>query len=181
MSIAKLLNRPLTDELLHERSASVSESDRPYDSERRSLTIFRFSEEFFALGSEFVSKIIPIPKLHPIPHRLSSDTSALFSVDGAVYVCVDLRRIITGKRSIYSQLTSKGNIVVVKNKSLFSGFAVDEVCNIQRVSVNKLAGLPATSVSLENLTAVGIFEWDGKLVSLLDGKSTMKVIGGSFQ
>lgn len=181
MSIDKLLNRQLSDELLKERAAVVAEPEPINDSNRRSLTIFRFDQEYFALGSEFISRIIPIQKLHPIPHRAGSDASALFSVDGTVHVCVDLRRLLTGHKTISTTESSSGHIVVIKHQSSFSGFVADEVCYVQRISVRNLTSLPATSIRSEKLSAVGLFEWEGTLVSLLDGQSAMKAIGGAFQ
>jgi chemotaxis-related protein WspD len=167
-----MLDRPVSPELLRERTAELALPKTQTRQGAKSVVIFRVGEELFALPTDSCQEVAENCIVHSLPHRRGGMLKGLVNVRGDLLLCVALEALLgtgheppaqSGARRIFSHL------LVCKRKGDRFAFPVNEICGVYRYNAEDLRAVPATLANAStNAFTGGMLPWNGRTAACLD-------------
>ncbi|MEM1186029.1 MAG: chemotaxis protein [Planctomycetota bacterium] len=138
------------------------------------ILVFRLNQGFFGVNVAKVREVILGRKPTESPGR-NANVFGMINLRGVLVPLVDLRATLGLPPTSADELTQR-RVIVTEFNGLTTGFVVDTVDRIHRVSwsqiknvpdVNELSGIPSSAVS----SCTGVIELDDELVLMVDFES----------
>ncbi len=168
MSIESLLQQPISRDEIDNNTSRISQPREATVQKCSSICIFRLSEEFFAIPSACIKRIMPMVKRQLIPHRQHLAASSLFNFDGKICVCLDLHHLLKIDRSPKIDQSLAGELIVLNQGKEVTGIAVDEVVDVAMIDLNQLMPVPGTISRGRPFCGTELFVWKEKYVLLVN-------------
>lgn len=137
------------------------------------LVSFRIGNEEFGVEILVVQEIIRLPSITPIPNA-PKFILGMINLRGKIIPVVDLRKRlrITGRKPSQNERTTR--VLIVEMHSSVTGFIVDSVSEVMRVSPSDIEPTPnlvASAIEAEYIK--GVIKLPGRLVVILDFKKIL--------
>lgn len=145
-----------------------------------SVVVFRLGQEWFALPTSRLVKIVPARQPHRIPSRRSAVLTGLVNVDGELVLCASLAAML-GIRAVdaTSQGPAKPRVLVLLGQGQQWACPVDEVAGVHRVAAARPDPLPVTLAKAAISHSVGLLAVDDRRVALLDPEAVLSSLADS--
>jgi chemotaxis-related protein WspD len=145
-----------------------------------SVVVFALGEEWFALPTAALQKIVPSRQPHRIPHRRTAVLLGVVNIDGELVLCASLAAILEIRQ--LEQPAGAGTsdrLLVLVGRGQRWACPVDEVAGVHRTSRDELDPLPVTLIKAATPHCLGVFSLDGKRVALLDAEAVLASLAAS--
>jgi chemotaxis-related protein WspD len=93
-AMARLLDRPLTDDLLHEVTERVAQPRSQATRQLASVLLFRLGDEQLAVPATDVARVAPVSVVRRIPHRGNRILRGFCNLDGELVLCGSLEVLL---------------------------------------------------------------------------------------
>lgn len=166
-----LLNREIPDNsYFQDWSDHLSQRQTLQTGKTQSMVIFRLGAEWLGLKANLFKEVVPLTKVHSIPHRSNALLQGLVNIRGELQLCVSLHHFLgiqaianpQKNRIVYERL-----VVISKDHNTWV-FPVDEMHGIYTLSTDELQDLPSTVAKAANTYTQHILPWQSYEVSYLD-------------
>lgn len=149
-------------------ASRLSRNEREAAEQFMQLVSFRIGNEEFGVDILVVQEIIRLPTITPIPNA-PRFILGMINLRGKIIPVVDLRKRlrITGKKPGQNERTTR--VLIVEMQSSVTGFIVDSVSEVMRVSLSDIEPTPnlvASAIEAEYIK--GVIKLPGRLVVILD-------------
>ncbi|MFZ5594509.1 MAG: chemotaxis protein CheW [Pseudomonadota bacterium] len=163
----KVLDRASSEEYLRDLTEVIAGKEkRKYESDIRSVVIFRLGEEWLGLPTQVFQEVLKLRKLHSVPYRRGNILRGLINVRGELQLCVSLGRLLGVVRGetpgdnvvngVYERM------VVIAREDARYVFPVSEVRGVVRYAVDELLSVPATAMHSGANYFRGMLHWKDK-------------------
>lgn len=125
---------------------------------------FSFGEEIFALEIKYVTEIVGIQPITPVP-EVPDYVKGIINLRGKVIPVIDMHIRFRRPVTDYNDRTC---IIVVDIKDTSVGLIVDNVDEVLSISDAKIAPPPDSRVGIQNRYIEGIGMVENKVILLLD-------------
>jgi purine-binding chemotaxis protein CheW len=140
----------------------------------KQLVSFRIGEEEFGVDILMVQEIIRLPIITPIPNAPKS-ILGMINLRGKIIPVVDLRQRIRIRGNKPAADNHKTRVLIVEINTHVTGFIVDSVSEVMKVSPSEIEPTPHLVVSTVNAEYItGVVKLPNRLVSLLDFHQILK-------
>jgi chemotaxis-related protein WspD len=145
-----------------------------------SVMVFALGEEWFALPTVTLARVVPSSAPHRIPHRHNQALLGLVNVDGELMLCVSLASLL-GVADKASQTASPRNSrqLVVEGRGQRWVVPVTEVIGVHLVPAARPDPLPVTLARAASSHSTGVVMVEGHHVALLDPDKVLSSLAGS--
>jgi chemotaxis-related protein WspD len=172
-SVARLLDREVTDEFLRESTAQIAARKNLVELGTKSVVIFRIGAEWFALPTGVLQEIGDRSTVRTLPGHQGGILSGLVNVRGELLLCVALGVVLgvdrAGERPESGKLASSERLMICKRGDARLAFQVSEVYGLHRYHPRDLKNAPATLArSAEGIYTFGVVRWKDQTVGCLD-------------
>ena len=166
-----LLDAPLDADHLQRWTAHVAAAAPQPDRDSLSLVLFRVGDELFALPTTLFDEIADLRPIHSLPQRRGGIVLGVCDVRGELRVCLSLQRML-GIEAVppaaRSRQLQESRLLVLRFGASRAVLPVDAVIGIERVPQRALQPLPSTLAKAAAAYSRALFEWQQRVVGLLD-------------
>ncbi|MDE1180578.1 chemotaxis protein CheW [Paraburkholderia sp.] len=150
---AKLLERPIPDVQLPRHEIAPSRHLRPEgQGATESFVVFRIDDEWLALPTHVLQRIVPVRPIHTLPHRKHRAVLGIVNVQGEVLVCLSLALLLgfePAKRNRATRMTGttgavSPRLLVVARGDEHAVLPVRQVDGVHRLAIAGFQPPPAT-------------------------------------
>ncbi|MDG2277556.1 MAG: chemotaxis protein CheW [Pseudomonadales bacterium] len=135
---------------------------------RRSLLIFRISNEWFAVPTISVRELLlPLP-CHPVPHRNHSAFKGLVNLRGELSLCVDLGQMLNIQPNPPSKGQAWPRMLAIEESAGIWIFPIDEVKGIHAIDEDCFQAPPPNVAMGPEKFSKYLFSFDDADIALLD-------------
>jgi chemotaxis-related protein WspD len=168
-AIARLLDRPASEEFLREVTASVARKKTETAIGAKSIVIFRIGTEWLSLSTAVFLEVADRATVRRLPGHLSG----LVNVRGELILCVSLGAVLglgeAPKKPETENSIASGRLMICKLDDLRLAFPVSEVYGLHRYDPKELRPAPATLARATGGTyTLGVLPWRDNMVGCLD-------------
>ncbi|HVW08434.1 MAG TPA: chemotaxis protein CheW [Bryobacteraceae bacterium] len=168
-----LLDRPVSSDLLAERTAELARPKTLAHRGEKSAVIFRLGGEWFALATGVFEEVAENRVLHSLPHHRGGLLKGLINVRGTLMLCISLEALLGPTQQPAASKTASGRVIaellVCKRDGGQLAFPVDGVAGVVRYNEEDLRPVPATLASAKaGAFTTGVLPWNGKMAGCLD-------------
>jgi chemotaxis-related protein WspD len=148
----------------------------------RSVVVFRLGEEWLGLATRCLVEIATVKAIHSLPHQRSRALLGVANVRGALVACisfVDLLGLdVTGAPTASIRVTPRMLIISAGGGPVV--VPVDEVDGIHAIEAGLLdqASMPAQSSNAR--FTLGVLQWKGRSLRLLDEGQLLSAVNRSL-
>jgi purine-binding chemotaxis protein CheW len=140
----------------------------------RQLVSFHIGEEEFGVDILMVQEIIRLPVITPIPNAPES-ILGMINLRGKIIPIVDLRRRLRIRDNRPWETDRRTRILIVEMGTHVTGFIVDSVSEVMRVTVSEIEPTPHLVVSsIDAVYIQGVIKLPNRLIILLDFRRILK-------
>ena len=150
--------------------------------ERCSLLLFRVADEWLALATRGLVEVVAQMPIHALPHQRSRSLLGVSNVRGTLVACLSLGELLgippgaapaSAQRVIARMLilAGQGGPVVVP---------VDEVEGIHAIALHSVRPAVRDGSMAVSQFASGVFQWQGRSITLLDDELLQQAMSRSF-
>jgi chemotaxis-related protein WspD len=169
----RLLDRPVSPDLLAERTAELTRPKTLAHRGSKSAVRFRLGDEWFALATGTFQEVAENRVLHILPHHRRGLLKGLVNVRGHLMLCVALEALLcSGQEPVAPQRPGGkvlSTLLVCNREGDRLAFPVDEVSGVFQYNEDDLRQVPATLSSAAACSfTVGMLPWNGRMVACLD-------------
>jgi len=166
----KLLDRPLPAGYRQEWSSHFSREMTMRAPAQLATVIFRVHQEWFAITSQAFQEVAEKRVIHSLPHRRHGPVLGIATVRGELLTCVSLGHLLSLDKMPDRRLvrTSYQRLLVLAVDGSRVGCPVDEVAGTRRLLAGELQPAPATVARARASLTLGLLDWKGHNVGLLD-------------
>lgn len=172
-SVARLLDREVTEESLRESTAQVAAVKTVVELGTKSVVIFRIGAEWFGLPTSVLQEIGSRSTVRTLPGHQGGILSGLVNVRGDLLLCVALGVVLGVDHTTVGteprKPDSSERLMICKRNDARLAFEVSEVYGLHRYSPRELRNAPATLArAAEGIYTLGVVCWKDKIVGCLD-------------
>ena len=151
-----------------------------------SVGVFRLGQEWLALKTLVLAKIVRARVVHKIPRRSNDTLLGLVNIDGELLLCVSLTQVLnldTAHEPVGPDRAgdSGRRMIVVGEGAERWVFPVDAMDRIYHVPAAAMEPVPVTVTKAALSYSQGIFRLDGKTVAFLDEQLLFSTLGRSLR
>jgi len=161
-----LLDRPAPAGYAEEWAARLADPPEPEPTGARTLLVFRVASEWFGLPAALAGEVLEPRPVRRVPHRSGPAFRGLVNAGGTLLPCCDPAALLeipgAGDRAGCARL-----LVVTLLGSPWVLLA-DEIAGLWTVLESSVRPTPSTVALASRSVTSGLFERDGRRVSLLD-------------
>jgi chemotaxis-related protein WspD len=169
---ARLLDREVSVESLHESTAHVAATKNAVELGTKSVVIFRIGTEWLALSTDVFQEIADRRTVRRVPGHRAGILSGLVNVRGELLLCVALEVILGLDNPIEGSAeksTAAERLMICKRGDARLAFQVNEVHGLYRYLPREMRNAPATLTrAAGGIYTIGVVPWQGKIVGCLD-------------
>lgn len=154
---------------------------------RRRFLVFRLGGEWLGLPSRRLLEVTPVAMVHSLPHQRQAAILGVTNVRGTLAACISLARFLdvvpaqdaatdtagSGRRTVPRTL-----ILNVQDGPI--AVPVDEVEGIHPLTERAVAPVSPDGARPIGRFAVGVLQWRGRSVTLLDDSALVAALVGSL-
>ncbi len=163
-----LLDRPLPDDYLLERTAHTGLPQPTVESGGITTLVFRLGGEWLALPAKVCQEVTENLRAHTIPSWQQGLVLGLVNVRGELVISVSLDRLLGIPSMGTGTIGGSQRLVIIEKQNNRFAFPVLEVLNLRTVLPSEVHPVPATLASATEHYASGIFNHDTHNVGLID-------------
>ncbi|MBA4395840.1 MAG: chemotaxis protein CheW [Syntrophus sp. (in: bacteria)] len=164
-----LLNRPIPDGWLEERTAVMVREKEVECSDPLSVMVFRVAGEILALETQYFQQVAEMVVVRRLPLRSNRIFRGIVHIHGELHLCVSLSGLLDltleergeANRNVFPRL------MIIKKDGARFVFPVDEIRGVVRIARGELQDLPVTVAKGPRRLTKGLFHLDGVHVGLL--------------
>lgn len=136
------------------------------DTQRGKYLTFLLGKEMFAIEIKYVTEIIGIVKINPLPESADS-IKGVINLRGNIIPVVDMRLRLKREPAAYTERTC---IIVINLPGIFAGLIVDGVDEVMFIDDQNIVPPPNLNARYQNRYISGIGKVDNGIRLLLDCK-----------
>jgi chemotaxis-related protein WspD len=172
-SVARLLDREVSEDSLRESTALVAAKKNVVELGTKSVLTFRIGTEWFALPAGVVQEIADRGTVRSLPGHRGGILSGLVNVRGELLLCIALGVVLGLEKGPDGQEigapASSERLMICKHGDARLAFQVSEVYGLHRYHPRDLRNTPATlAKAAEGIYTLGVVPWGDKIVGCLD-------------
>lgn len=168
----QLLNNAPPEGYLLEWAEFLSVEQKEKERNTSSVILFRLGDEWLGMPSGLVDELVPMRKIHRVPHRKSAILRGLVTIRGELQICVSMGNLLNITRGeISGTNVIKGiyeRLMVISLKGAKYVFPVSEVRGVHRYGAAAVRDAPATALNCSVHFLKGMLVVDNKHVGILD-------------
>lgn len=184
---ARLLDRRAPGEYRETWTERVARPRLPKRAGMRSVVIFRVGAEWLALPTECFLEVAELRPVHSLPHRTGALVKGLTVIRGELILCIALPHLLgfeavgggdapeppgaAKRHNVYERL------LLVGYGGERVAFAADEVHGGVRYHPDDLKPVPSTVSKSASSYTLGLIEWEGRSVGVLDESLVFYTLG----
>lgn len=156
------------------RSAHVAQPMARFRASRKeervqnpSVLVFRIGKEWLAMPARCFAEVIERRTIHTLPHRTGEIVEGVVSIRGELVVCISLESLFGIETA---GATASRRMLVVRHPTGRFVFGADEVYAGVRYLPEEVKSIPATLSLAAISCSIGIFEWVGRNVGIIDAE-----------
>ena len=154
--------------------SKVPRATREEAEQVRQLVSFRIGEEEFGVDILMVQEIIRLPTITPIPNA-PRFILGMINLRGRIIPVIDLRQRLRIRGNRPPATDRKTRILIVEIFNHVTGFIVDSVSEVMKVSVSEIEPTPHLVVSSIDAEYIkGVIKLANRLIILLDFRQILK-------
>ena len=154
--------------------SKVPRATREEAEQVRQLVSFRIGEEEFGVDILMVQEIIRLPTITPIPNA-PRFILGMINLRGRIIPVIDLRQRLKIRGNRPKATDRKTRILIVEIFNHVTGFIVDSVSEVMKVSVSEIEPTPHLVVSSIDAEYIkGVIKLPNRLIILLDFRQILK-------
>jgi len=167
------LDRPVSPDLLSERTAKIAQPKALGHRGAKSAVVFRLGDEWFALSTGVFQEVAENRILHRLPHQRGGLLRGLVNVRGDLLLCVALEALLCPDQEPAAPKTPGervlSELLVCNREGDRLAFVVHEVSGVIRYNDENLRQLPATLVgAVAGAFTTGMLPGNGRMAGCLD-------------
>ncbi len=145
-----------------------------------SVVVFRLGEEWFALPTTTLQKVVALRRSHPVPHRHNVVLQGLVNIDGSLVLCASLAAVLGVRHQTPPDPAQKGaRVLLLEGHGQRWACPVDEVAGVHRTSPGASDALPVTLAKAAASHCAGILLVHDTSVALLDPEAVFSSLAAS--
>jgi chemotaxis-related protein WspD len=114
----QLLHRPITSETQKGWTDSLAKPMATEGLLSDSVLVFRLGDEYFALPTRLFDEVLPMQKVHRIPHRTSHVVRGLVAFRGRLELCVSLGGLLGVEKAVHEDLDILNDLTRINDKRI---------------------------------------------------------------
>lgn len=159
------------------RASLKSETDSALEEKEQIIQLvgFRIGDEEFGVNILKVQEIIRLPVITPIPNA-PRFIQGVINLRGKIIPVIDLRKRLKIRDQQEKEHDRKTRILIVEMDTHVTGFIVDSVSEVMKISTRNIEPTPhlvASSIGAEYIK--GVIKLPNRLIILLDFRSILNV------
>lgn len=172
VAAARLLDREPPAGYLEEWRDRIAQPRVPKLAGTKSIVLFALAGQWLALPTSVLQEVSELHPVHSLPHRSGGLVRGLINIRGELLLCISLADFLgltspgagrkEGHRATYPRML----VTVWQGERVV--FQVDEVTAGERYHPDALRPLPSTLALATGRYSIGLFEWQGHHVGVLD-------------
>ena len=177
-SVFRLLDRPVTDDVLAANAALVAGATDAKRGRTAGMLVFQIAEELAALPAILLQRVTPIARPRPIPHRSNGVIRGLCNIRGELVLCADLHAMLglsapaTAPETL-DPASDPRRMIIIGPAGDSWAFEVDGLVGVEPIDIEDIRSPPVTVEYALGAFTTGIVRIDGRCVTVLDGESIL--------
>ena len=165
----RFLDAPSLPGYMDEWTDRLAESADYTSVDRIGVLIFRLADEWLALNVSVLIEATPMKPVRRVPHR-AGVLAGVVNVRGELYLCVQLAKLlgVDSRGTVPGATPASRRLLVVCKDGDRWVFPVDEIDQVHRIPSLSVGRPPATVGRASGTMSLGVFDWGGRTVGLLD-------------
>ncbi|NUU02921.1 chemotaxis protein CheW [Herbaspirillum robiniae] len=147
-------------------STAVHETQARDAGDSESALVFRIGEEWLALGTGVINEVADARPAHSLPHQRNRAVLGVLNIRGALRICVSLARLF--QLGAENAKPTGHHLLVAMHEGQTLVFPVDEVAGVHRYDPSTVGAAPTTLAHAATQYTLGLLDWRGRKVGLLD-------------
>lgn len=171
-AILRLLDRPLSDEDLRERTEQASQPAADALRGATRLLLFRIGNERAAIPAKMLRRVTSALRVRSIPHRSRGVLRGVCNIQGELVLCADLHRLLgLPARAEKAEVSSR--MIVIGPAENSWAFEVDELLGIESADAAAVREPPVTVAHALHDFTHGVTDIGSHCVTILEGERVL--------
>jgi chemotaxis-related protein WspD len=175
----KLLERPITEDLIEEWSEIFRQEKAFEIIDRISVVVFSISGDWLAIRTDLFQEAVVYKFVHFVPGRSNKYFLGVVNINGELSLSISMATFLDLPEVL--PINDKGKnvykVMLVLNETCMKyAFPVDEFEGVISISAGSLEETPATLSKNENTISTKVFNHRNNKIGLIDDKKLLEIL-----